>query len=78
VGPRWDAGAPLPHMVSNGSRAFVVCLASQRDPQWDGTDVPEVSPADACPRNHRDLRASTTRDCNLNGLAPEQLLWEVR
>jgi WD40 repeat protein len=28
IGPRWDAGAPLPHLISNGSRAFVVCLAS--------------------------------------------------
>lgn len=29
IGPRWDIGAPSPHLVSNGSRAFVVCLASQ-------------------------------------------------
>lgn len=25
IGPRWDIGAPLPHLISNGSRAFVVC-----------------------------------------------------
>ena len=37
IGPRWDTGAPLPHLVSNGSRAFVVCLADQPDPHWDGT-----------------------------------------
>ena len=49
IGPRWDLGAPLPHLVSNGSRAFVVCLASQPDPRWDGTCVTVVSPADAHP-----------------------------
>jgi hypothetical protein len=49
IGPRWDIGAPLPHLVSNGSRAFVVCLASQPDPDWDGTYVRVVSPADPQP-----------------------------
>lgn len=46
LGPRWDAGAPLPHLISNGSRAFVVCLASQPDLGWDGTYVTVVSRAD--------------------------------
>jgi len=36
-------------VISNGSRAFVVCLASQPDPTWDGTCVTMVSPADADP-----------------------------
>jgi hypothetical protein len=49
IGPRWDIGAPLPHLVSNGSRAFVACLASQPDPDWDGTYVTVVSPADEHP-----------------------------
>jgi len=49
IAPRWDGGAPLPHLISNGSRAFVVCLASQPDPEWDGTYVKVVSPADADP-----------------------------
>jgi hypothetical protein len=49
IGPRWDSGAPLPHLISNGSRAFVVCFASQPDPNWDGTYVTMVSPADASP-----------------------------
>jgi hypothetical protein len=46
IGPRWDDGAPLPHLMRNGSRTFVVCLASQPDPDWDGTYVTMVSPAD--------------------------------
>lgn len=49
IGPPWDTGAPLPHVISNGSRAFVVCLASQPDANWDGTYVTVVSPADASP-----------------------------
>ncbi len=46
IGPCWDDGAPLPHLISNGSRTLVVCLASQPDPDWDGTYVTMVSPAD--------------------------------
>jgi hypothetical protein len=46
IGPRWDIGAPLPHLISNGSLAIVVCLASQPDPDWDGTYVTVVSHAD--------------------------------
>lgn len=49
IGPRWDTGAPLPHLISNGSRAFVVCLADQPDPHWDGTYVTVVSPDDTHP-----------------------------
>ena len=49
TGPRWDAGASLPHLISNGSRAFVVCLASQPGPEWDGTYVKVVSPAGSDP-----------------------------
>ncbi|HEY5990341.1 MAG TPA: hypothetical protein VIV12_28735, partial [Streptosporangiaceae bacterium] len=49
IGPRWDTGAPLPHLVSNGSRAFVMCLADQPDPRWDGTYVTVVSPDDTHP-----------------------------
>ena len=37
IGPRWDIGAPLPHLVGDGSRAFVACMASVPDPDWDGT-----------------------------------------
>jgi hypothetical protein len=46
IGHRWDTGAPLPHLISNGSRAFVVCRADQPDPHWDGTYVTVVSPDD--------------------------------
>lgn len=43
IGPRWDAGTPLPHLISNGSRAFVACRASQPDPDRDGPFVKVVS-----------------------------------
>lgn len=47
LGLRWNTGAPLPHLISDGSRAFIVCLADQPSPDWDGTYVTVVSPADA-------------------------------
>lgn len=35
VGARWDVGAPLPHLITAGGSAYVVCWAS--DPgSWDG------------------------------------------
>jgi hypothetical protein len=49
IGPRWDTGAPLPHLISNGSRAFILCRASQPDPDWDGSYVRMVSAADEQP-----------------------------
>jgi hypothetical protein len=47
LGLRWDIGAPLPHLISNGSRTFVACRADQPDPDWDGTCVTVVSPDDS-------------------------------
>jgi hypothetical protein len=46
IGARWSAGAPLPHLVSNGSTTIVICFATVSDPNWDGTYVRMVSPAD--------------------------------
>lgn len=49
IGPGWDTGAPLPHLISNGSRAVVVSRAHQHDPAWDGTYAMMASPADPDP-----------------------------
>lgn len=49
LGPRWDTGAPLPHLISNGSRTFIVCHADEPGPHWDGTYVTVVSPDDTHP-----------------------------
>lgn len=46
LGSRWDAGAPLPHVVSGPDMCVLVCHASEPDPAWDGTYVTVVSPAD--------------------------------
>ena len=46
---QWDTGAPLPHLVSNGSAAVLICYASAVDPNWDGTYATVVSPTDAMP-----------------------------
>jgi hypothetical protein len=46
---QWDTGAPLPHLVSNGSTAVLICYASAVDPSWDGTYATVVSPTDPEP-----------------------------
>lgn len=42
----WSPGAPLPHVVSDGQNAYVVCLAHDPDPAWDGTYTTGRSPDD--------------------------------
>ena len=41
----WDKGAPMPHIVSNGIRLFLVYYLAKNDPGWDGTYVHVVNPA---------------------------------
>jgi hypothetical protein len=45
LGFRWSGGAPIPHVVSNGSRTVLVCLVEDNDPEWDGTNPQSVSAA---------------------------------
>ena len=33
----WDIGAPLPHLLVNDYRAFLIFLVRRVDPKWDGT-----------------------------------------
>jgi len=47
LGVWWSAGAPIPHVVSNGSRAILLCYAGEVDPDWDGTYMTVVSAADS-------------------------------
>lgn len=70
---RWDTGAPLPHLVSNGSRAFIVCFASQLDPDWDGTYVTVVSPADENPSLFVVIELWGCHDVRLGGPNDEAL-----
>ncbi|MFJ9391874.1 hypothetical protein ACIRON_23840 [Nocardioides sp. NPDC101246] len=49
LGVDWDAGAPLPHLVSNRSKVVLICYAYVEDPQWDGTYATVVTPADTSP-----------------------------
>jgi hypothetical protein len=44
---KWDAGAPLPHLMVNDRRALLAFLLSEPDPAWDGTYVNVKSPGDA-------------------------------
>ena len=36
---KWDAGAPMPHLLMNDHRAFLCFLLNERDPSWDGSYV---------------------------------------
>lgn len=49
LGVAWSTGAPLPHILSNGSVGVLICRASVPDPNWDGTTIQMVSPADSQP-----------------------------
>jgi hypothetical protein len=41
---RWDVGAPLPHVLSSGSRTFVIYNIREPDPNWDGSYANVVAP----------------------------------
>jgi hypothetical protein len=42
---RWDTGAPLPQLLVNDHRAFLIFLQRTFDPKWDGTYATMKSPA---------------------------------
>jgi hypothetical protein len=46
LGVVWSGGAPLPHLLSSGHRAFVAFYLEEFDPEWDGTYTRVVDPAD--------------------------------
>jgi hypothetical protein len=39
IGLTWDIGAPLPQLLANGRRTFLLFYLYLRDPGWDGTSV---------------------------------------
>jgi len=47
---RWDVGAPLPHVVMNDHKAFLIFLVRTIDPNWDGTYVTIQEPGSDDPR----------------------------
>lgn len=61
LGVKWDVGAPLPHLLSNGSKAVLICHASVTDPSWDGAYVTVASPSDPKPT---DMLEFTFRGCH--------------
>ena len=45
--PAWDAGAPMPHVLATNGRVFLVYYVRTPDPDWDGTYVDVIDPAEA-------------------------------
>lgn len=47
----WNVGAPLPHVVASETSVYLIYLANEPDPTWDGTYVNVMDPrsADAQP-----------------------------
>lgn len=45
----WDRGAPLPHLFLNDNCAFLTFYIREHDPNWDGTYVNVIDPADEMP-----------------------------
>jgi len=43
----WCTGAPLPHLLANGHKAYLLFLLAEVDSSWDGTWVRVVDPAAA-------------------------------
>ena len=41
----WDTGAPLPHIVSNGNKVFLIYYIGEHNPDWDGTTCKVIDPA---------------------------------
>ncbi len=43
---RWCTGAPLPHLIVNDHKTFLIFLVNRPDPNWDGSYVTLKNPAD--------------------------------
>ena len=43
---KWDTGAPLPHLIQNERKTFLLFLLREDDPNWDGSYITIKNPAD--------------------------------
>lgn len=58
---QWETGAPLPHLLTNDHRAFLIFLVRTVDPNWDGTYVTIKDPASA---QHESLALVEFKRCH--------------
>ena len=45
--PRWNIGAPMPHVLSSSHKTILIYLVHEPDPNCDGSYATMVSPSDA-------------------------------
>jgi hypothetical protein len=43
--PKWDVGAPEPHVLCSGWKTLLLYFIAEHDPDWDGSYVQVVDPA---------------------------------
>jgi hypothetical protein len=67
LGVQWSVGAPLPHLLSSGSRTFVAFYLEVHDPNWDGTYVRMVDPTHDAPES---LALAEFKNCTAVRLGP--------
>lgn len=72
-GVQWSGGAPLPHVMSNGSTAILVCHEELRDSGWDGTFTTVVSPQDEQPSALLEFTFTSCEAVRLGGPNDEAL-----
>jgi hypothetical protein len=64
---RWCAGAPMPHLFVSDDRALLAFLLSEPDPEWDGTNPRERSPAKKAPLPLAVVEFERCRSAKLGG-----------
>jgi hypothetical protein len=81
LGVRWSTGAPIPHLVSNGSRATLICYVEDDDPECDGTNPRSVSAASPTEMNFAILDFAHCHSLRFGGpgdeAAPNHPLYQV-
>jgi hypothetical protein len=72
---RWSTGAPLPYLLQNDYRAFLVFFVQDADPNWDGsyTTIRHASSVDASNLAVVEFKGCVSASCLCAGFLEEPL-----